>query len=398
MQQDGFSPQASQSPVSIPIRHLPLSYEHFSALSALDVVHNTDIPFLDSAVRASVAGCATEARPLPGIRASTLASQPKLTPIVTFVKCLDTLLPSGIPLGCLTEITGESGSGKTALGLQIAVDVTLDGKYGGVGGSAVWINTAGTFPLKRLLSIGTGLAEHVSNVERKKEAASRSGTAGVGVTKEDVLGGIGLYDVASVDALVDLVSNTLPQVVEVAAAAASSSSSSSSSSSFSPNTTTTTTAAAVATAKAATAKAPTPVKLVVIDNLSFLLRTLPNRSDHTLIATALLTKLNALAMKHNLAVVIMNQNVTKYDKSLSSDAWATGAKDETVPYLDEIYATLVSTRLLCHLRLDERGVPWKDINGDDIREVVVLKSTTNRSGGMATFVVKEEGVRDARHA
>lgn len=57
---------------------------------------------------------------------------------------LDKSLSGGIPLGCgLVEIAGESATGKTTLLMSLCINAQLSVKEGGLGGSALFINTEG---------------------------------------------------------------------------------------------------------------------------------------------------------------------------------------------------------------------------------------------------------------
>ncbi|OBZ84381.1 DNA repair protein rhp57 [Choanephora cucurbitarum] len=63
---------------------------------------------------------------------------------------LDQVLGGGIVPGVLTEVVGESSSGKTQLGLQLCVQVQKGLEEGGLEGAAVYIHTEGSFPSMRL--------------------------------------------------------------------------------------------------------------------------------------------------------------------------------------------------------------------------------------------------------
>ncbi|KAJ2741973.1 DNA repair protein rad51c [Coemansia sp. BCRC 34301] len=59
---------------------------------------------------------------------------------------LDALLGgSGIRLGCITEITGEPGSGQTDLCLRLCLAARLPAAQGGLGVDSVYIDTVGSF-------------------------------------------------------------------------------------------------------------------------------------------------------------------------------------------------------------------------------------------------------------
>ena len=63
----------------------------------------------------------------------------------------------GVETKALTECYGAFGSGKTQLGLTLAVNVQLPKEQGGLDGKAVFIDTEGTFRPERIRQIATGL-------------------------------------------------------------------------------------------------------------------------------------------------------------------------------------------------------------------------------------------------
>jgi DNA repair protein RadA len=78
--------------------------------------------------------------------------------ITTGSKNLDELLGGkGIESRAITEAFGAYGSGKTQLGLSLAVNVQLPSEQGGAGGKSVYIDTEGTFRPQRIKQIAEGL-------------------------------------------------------------------------------------------------------------------------------------------------------------------------------------------------------------------------------------------------
>ena len=74
--------------------------------------------------------------------------------ITTNSKNLDNLLGGkGVETKAITEAYGAYGSGKTQLGLQLAVNVQLPLEKGGANGKAVFIDTEGTFRPERIKQI-----------------------------------------------------------------------------------------------------------------------------------------------------------------------------------------------------------------------------------------------------
>ncbi|XP_017293777.1 DNA repair protein XRCC3 isoform X2 [Kryptolebias marmoratus] len=63
---------------------------------------------------------------------------------------LDQLLRGGLPVGGVTELSGESGAGKTQLGLQLSLSVQYPQEHGGLNSGALYICTEDPFPIKRL--------------------------------------------------------------------------------------------------------------------------------------------------------------------------------------------------------------------------------------------------------
>ncbi|KAM4712822.1 DNA repair protein XRCC3 [Anableps anableps] len=63
---------------------------------------------------------------------------------------LDQLLRGGLPVGGVTELAGESGAGKTQLGLQLCLSVQYPAEHGGLSAGALYICTEDPFPIKRL--------------------------------------------------------------------------------------------------------------------------------------------------------------------------------------------------------------------------------------------------------
>ncbi|PJE81652.1 DNA repair and recombination protein RadA [Candidatus Pacearchaeota archaeon CG10_big_fil_rev_8_21_14_0_10_32_42] len=78
--------------------------------------------------------------------------------ITTGSKGFDDLLGGkGIESRAITEAFGAFGSGKTQLGLSLAVNVQLPPEQGGAGGKAVYIDTEGTFRPQRIKQMAEGI-------------------------------------------------------------------------------------------------------------------------------------------------------------------------------------------------------------------------------------------------
>jgi DNA repair protein RadA len=85
--------------------------------------------------------------------------------ITTGSKNLNSLLGGkGIESRAITEVFGAYGSGKTQLGMSLAVNVQLPADRGGVNGKAVFIDTEGTFRPSRIKQISEKLGANPEKV------------------------------------------------------------------------------------------------------------------------------------------------------------------------------------------------------------------------------------------
>ncbi|XP_063933613.1 DNA repair protein RAD51 homolog 3-like [Zophobas morio] len=83
-----------------------------------------------------------------------------LKPISTFISGLDRILYfhiegsnellGGVPRGCVTEIYGAPGTGKTQLAKQLCLSVSIPTELGGIGGEAIFVDTEGSFVVSRV--------------------------------------------------------------------------------------------------------------------------------------------------------------------------------------------------------------------------------------------------------
>eukprot|EP01063_Lacrimia_lanifica_P039878 TRINITY_DN8879_c0_g1_i1.p1 TRINITY_DN8879_c0_g1~~TRINITY_DN8879_c0_g1_i1.p1 ORF type:complete len:366 (+),score=98.19 TRINITY_DN8879_c0_g1_i1:64-1098(+) len=138
--------------------------QDFEGVSIADVCEDTGLP------ERVIAGFL---RGLRGLAAGTTQAQtqgaatPPADPFaargaVTFCQAFDAMMGGGIRRGRLTEIVGESGTGKTQLAMQLAVDVTIPTSFGGLDGSAVLIDTEGGVTLPRLRALAEALVQHIA--------------------------------------------------------------------------------------------------------------------------------------------------------------------------------------------------------------------------------------------
>ncbi len=77
--------------------------------------------------------------------------------LTTGSKNLDKLLGGGIETGAITEAHGAFGSSKSQLAFQLAVNAQLPKEKGGLGGTALFIDTENTFRPERIQQMSTAL-------------------------------------------------------------------------------------------------------------------------------------------------------------------------------------------------------------------------------------------------
>jgi len=79
-----------------------------------------------------------------------------LNKLTTSSNNLDDLLIGGFEPGALTELFGEYRTGKTQIAHQLCVNVQLSYEDGGLEGTALYIDTEGTFRPERLIQMANG--------------------------------------------------------------------------------------------------------------------------------------------------------------------------------------------------------------------------------------------------
>lgn len=91
--------------------------------------------------------------------------------LTTGSAAFDRILGGGLESGSVTEVFGEFGSGKSQLAHQLCVNVQLPRERGGLEGSAVYIDTEGTFRPERIAQMASALGLDPTGVLEKIHAA-----------------------------------------------------------------------------------------------------------------------------------------------------------------------------------------------------------------------------------
>ncbi|CAK8677422.1 unnamed protein product [Clavelina lepadiformis] len=81
--------------------------------------------------------------------------------ISTSCFAIDNLLDGGFPLGHVSQVAGESASGKTQLCFQLCINVQIPSSFGGMGANSIYVDTENTFISSRLLEMAESTVENL---------------------------------------------------------------------------------------------------------------------------------------------------------------------------------------------------------------------------------------------
>eukprot|EP01083_Nonionella_stella_P061194 159524_1 len=249
--------------------------------------------------------------------------------ILTLCQQFDKMLGGGIAIGQVVEICGVPGIGKTQLGIQLCCDVQMPLCLNGLAGSALYIDTEGSFLAQRAEQIARSLVEVVNGqVQRHCE---QNGLADQSMSVEQVLSNIFVIHINDYVEQLACV-RSLPDFVDQH-----------------PN-----------------------IRLVIVDSVSFQFRQFEGKfSERTRLLSTMSQQLSALAHQKQIAVVLMNQVTTKISQGDKSSS--------IVPALGETWAHACTTRVM---------LEWDNTT----RVARLLKSPCLRDG-RAPFKIGKSGVR-----
>ncbi|XP_070181033.1 DNA repair protein XRCC3-like isoform X2 [Littorina saxatilis] len=258
-------------------------------LERLTGLTSSDITQLKDAVSEAVLGTGTiTALEIWRRQCSEETRVPRLS---TGCDQLDKALRGGLLTKGITEIVGESASGKTQVCLQLCLCVQLPVKYGGLAGGAMYICTEGAFPNRRLDQMARHFTQRYSRV-----------------TKHRFTDQILLEHVADFDGLDQCLQRKLPL--------------------------------ALARGK---------IKLVVVDSVAALFRC--HYDNHNLVGRAkhlasLAMQLRRLADQYNVVVICVNQ----VSANMSKVSDVSSQPRQSIPALGLVWADHVTCRLMMSRR------------------------------------------------
>jgi RAD51-like protein 2 len=238
-----------------------------------------------------------------------------------------------VPLGCVTEFCGVPGIGKTQLGMQLALDVQIPALFGGVAGSAIYIDTEGSFMVSRMRDMAEALVRHLHDLGNNpaKPSTPEMRKALEGVSVDGLLRDVMYYRVHDFVEQVALV-NVLPSYLS--------------------------------------ANSERRFRLIVLDSVAFHFRHhFTDMAQRARVLQTLAQKLQALASEFSLAVVVINQVTTKFKAPEEAyltpalgESWAHAVTHRVMLYsegggrLAHLYKSSSQPRRTAPFRITSRGV------------------------------------------
>lgn len=138
------------------------SYQSLAVASPGELSNTADV---GESSAADIIQAAREAADIGGFEsgAAVLERREQIGKLTTGVEEVDELLGGGIETQSITEVYGEFGAGKSQVTHELVVTVQLPEEYGGLGGSAIFIDTEDTFRPERIEQMVHGLDNDAIN-------------------------------------------------------------------------------------------------------------------------------------------------------------------------------------------------------------------------------------------
>ena len=145
------------------------TYESIAVASAGDMANTADI---GDSTAGDIIQAAREAADIGGFEsgAQVLKRRERIGKLSWQIEEVDDLLDGGLETQSITEVYGEFGSGKSQVTHQMCVNVQLSPEHGGLGGSAIFIDSEDTFRPERIDDMLRGLDDEIlaDELERRE--------------------------------------------------------------------------------------------------------------------------------------------------------------------------------------------------------------------------------------
>ncbi|WP_436934416.1 DNA repair and recombination protein RadA [Halovenus marina] len=136
------------------------SYQGIAVASPGELSNTADI---GESSAADIINAARDAADIGGFEsgATVLERREQIGKLTWGVEEVDELLGGGVETQSITEVYGEFGAGKSQVTHQLAVNVQLPAEYGGLEGSAIFIDSEDTFRPERIDDMLGGLDDEI---------------------------------------------------------------------------------------------------------------------------------------------------------------------------------------------------------------------------------------------
>ncbi len=136
------------------------SYQGIAVASPAELSNTADI---GESTAGDIINAAREAADVGGFEsgAAVLERREEIGKLTWGVQEVDDLLGGGLETQSITEVYGEFGSGKSQVTHQMCVNVQLPREYGGLEGSAIFVDSEDTFRPERIDDMVRGLRDEV---------------------------------------------------------------------------------------------------------------------------------------------------------------------------------------------------------------------------------------------
>ncbi|UPW01591.1 DNA repair and recombination protein RadA [Halorussus gelatinilyticus] len=134
------------------------SYEGLAVASPSELSNTADV---GDSTASDIVQAAREAADVGGFEtgAAVLERREKIGKLKWKIDEVDELLGGGVETQSITEVYGEFGAGKSQVTHQLAVNVQLPREHGGLGGSAMFVDSEDTFRPERIDDMVKGLPD-----------------------------------------------------------------------------------------------------------------------------------------------------------------------------------------------------------------------------------------------
>ena len=160
------------------------SYQSIAVASPAELSNTADI---GESTASDIINAARDAADIGGFEsgAAVLERREQIGKLTWNVPEVDELLGGGVETQSITEVYGEFGAGKSQVTHQLSVNVQLPTEYGGLRGSAIFVDSEDTFRPERIDQMVRGLPEDAIEAAMVTHGVAEEGEADP--TDEDAL-------------------------------------------------------------------------------------------------------------------------------------------------------------------------------------------------------------------